>query len=52
MKEFGDDAAPLAAKRADAMLELGDTDGFTTWLKVVKANETLNRGPADGEKIN
>ena len=43
MKEFGDEAVSLASKRADAMLHQGDTDGFTTWLKVVKAIETLQR---------
>ena len=43
MKEFGDEAVSLASKRADAMLHQGDTDGFTTWLKVVKAIETLRR---------
>jgi hypothetical protein len=53
MKEYGHEAVFLATKRADAMLEQGDTEGFTTWLKVVKAIETLQRkGPAEDETVN
>jgi hypothetical protein len=53
MQEYGDQAVFLASKRADAMLDQGDPDGFTVWLKVVKAIETLQRkGPGDGEAVN
>jgi hypothetical protein len=53
VKEYGNEAVLLASKRADAMLAQGDTDGFTAWLKVVKAIETLQRkGPGDGEAVN
>ena len=53
VKEYGDEAVFLASKRADAMLDQGDTDGFTVWLKVVKTIETLQRkGPAEGEAVN
>lgn len=47
IEEHGDEAVSLASKRADAMLAQSDTDGFTAWLQVVKAIETLQRkGPA------
>jgi hypothetical protein len=35
------------------LLDHGDTDGFTTWLKIVKAIETLQRkGPPESEVVN
>ena len=53
MKECREEAVFVASKRADAMLEQGNTEGVTTWLKVVKAIETLQRkGPAAGEAVN
>lgn len=53
IEEHGEDAASLAAKRADALLAQSDTDGFTTWLKVVKAIETLQpKGPPEGGAVN
>jgi hypothetical protein len=53
VKDYGDEAVFLASQRADASLDQGDTDGFTAWLKVVKAIETLQRkGPPEGEALN
>jgi hypothetical protein len=53
MKEYGEEASYLASKRADAMLEQRDPEGYTAWLKVVKAIETLrSRGPAERESVN
>jgi hypothetical protein len=53
VKEYGDEAVFLASERADALLDQGDMDGFTEWLKVVKAIETLQRkGPPEGEAVN
>lgn len=53
VKEYGDEAVFLASQRADAMLDQGDTDGFTAWLKIVKAIETLQRKrPPEGEVLN
>jgi hypothetical protein len=53
IKEYGGEAVSLANKRADAMLMEADPDGFTTWLKVVKAIETLQRkGPVEGDAVN
>jgi hypothetical protein len=47
---FGPNAS---SQRADVLLDQGDTDGFTAWLKVVKAIETLQRkGPPEGEALN
>ena len=43
----------FAPARYDALLDQGDTDGFTVCLKVVKAIETLQRkGPPEGEAVN
>ena len=54
VKEYGVEQAPLmAAKRADAMLELGDVDGQRTWKAVLRAVQELTRterGP--GELVN
>ena len=53
VKECGDEAVFRASQRADALLDQGDTDGFTAWLKIVKAIETLQRkGPPEGEAVN
>lgn len=43
MREHGDEALYLAKKRADDLLNQGDTEGFIAWLKVVNAIETLRR---------
>jgi hypothetical protein len=54
VKEYGAEQAPLmAAKRADALLELGDADGQRMWKAVLRAVEELTRterGP--GERVN
>jgi hypothetical protein len=54
MKEYGVEQAPLmAAKRAEAMLELGDVDGQRMWKAVLRAVQELTRierGP--GELVN
>ena len=35
------DTSPLAAMKADAMLDKGDLDGQRVWLRILKAIETL-----------
>jgi hypothetical protein len=54
VKEYGAEQAPLmAAKRADALLELGDLEGQRTWKTVLRAVQELTRterGP--GERVN
>ena len=53
IKDYGEEAVFLASKRADALLDLGDAEGFAVWLKVVKAIDMLERqGHAEGETIN
>ena len=53
VKECGVEAGCRASQRADALLDQGDTDGFTVWLKVAKAIETLQRkGSPEGEVVN
>ena len=48
-----DEAVFRASRRADALLDQGDTDGFTAWLRIVRAIETLQRkGPPEGEALN
>jgi hypothetical protein len=54
VKEYGAEQAPLmAAKRADAMFELGDVDGQRVWKAVLRAVQELTRtqrGP--DERVN
>jgi hypothetical protein len=53
VKECGVEAVFRASQRADALLDQGDMDGFTVWLKIVKAIETLQRkGQPEGEALN
>jgi hypothetical protein len=43
----------MAAKRADALLELGDGDGQRVWKGVLRAVEELVRAePSAGERVN
>ena len=41
VKQHGDEALIEAAMHADAMLERGDLDGRTVWLRILKAVEAL-----------
>jgi hypothetical protein len=44
VKEYGSEQAPLmAARRADALLELGDVDGQRVWKGVLRAVPELLR---------
>jgi hypothetical protein len=54
VKECGAEEAPLiAAKCADALLELGDLEGQRTWKAVLRAVEQLTRTePRPGERVN
>ncbi len=47
----GEDAPSLAAMRADELMETGDMDGRTVWLRIVKAIEELlsEERPDDAE---
>ncbi len=42
-----------AAKRADAVLEAGDLDGYAVWNRVTKAVDELQRAePDSGMQVN
>jgi hypothetical protein len=44
VKEYGAEQVPLmAAKRADALLDLGDTDGQRVWKAILRAVQELTR---------
>jgi hypothetical protein len=53
VKEYGDDAPLLAARRCDALLANGDVDGERVWKSILRAVEELQRTERkDGEPIN
>jgi hypothetical protein len=54
VKEYGAEQAPLmAAKRADALLDLGDIDGQCVWKAVLRAvNELIRPDRKPGEQVN
>ena len=39
VKRHGEDAPNHAAKRADAMLEKGNLDGYAVWKRILRAAE-------------
>jgi hypothetical protein len=52
-RQFGVDAAVIAATRADALLEQGDIDGFNAWKNIVlRINELERQRPKSGETLN
>jgi hypothetical protein len=54
VKEYGAEQAPLmAAKRADALLDLGDVDGQRVWRAVLRAvQELIRQERKAGERLN
>jgi len=53
IKEYGEEASLIAAKRADALLAQGETEGFAVWTRVVAAIADLERNePREGESLN
>ncbi len=46
--QHGDQAAPQAAMRSDALLDAGDRDGAATWRKIIAAIDVLQATEADG----
>ena len=53
IREHGEDAAPEAAQRADAMLEKGSVDGQRVWKRVLAAVREIQRQePREGEAVN
>ncbi len=48
IKQYGQDAPIHAAIRADAMLEVGDLDGYAVWKRILRAvGELQGVNPAD-----
>jgi hypothetical protein len=54
VREYGPEQAPLmAAKRADALLGLGDADGQRVWKAILRAvQELVRHGRKPGERVN
>ncbi len=48
-----DDAALVAAQRADELVASGDKDGHAIWKAILEAVLELRRGePREGERVN
>jgi len=43
LKRYGGEAVFIAARRADALLDQGDTQGCSAWLRIAKAITELER---------
>jgi hypothetical protein len=53
VKEYGDEAALMAARRCDALLADGDLDGERVWKSILRAVKELRRTERkDGEWVN
>lgn len=53
VKQYPEDAGLVAARRADALLDQGDVDGFHVWKRIVDAiAELLRTKPTQGESLN
>jgi hypothetical protein len=53
VKEYGDEAPLLAARRCDALLASGDVDGQRVWKGILRAVEQLRRTERkDDERVN
>jgi hypothetical protein len=46
MKRYGDEAVFIATKRADALLDQGDMQGCSAWVRIAKAIADLERKAA------
>jgi hypothetical protein len=53
VKRHGDDAALVAARRADELLAATDFEGCRIWNRILEAVAELTRTtPAEGERVN
>ena len=52
IRRFGGDAKLEAGIRADAMLDAGDLKGASTWRKVLRAIDDLQRTRRTDESVN
>ena len=52
LKRYGAEAVFIATKRADALLDQGDVQGSSAWVRIAKAITDLERRtPNVGEKV-
>lgn len=51
LREYGDDAPIIAARRADALLAQGDIEGRAVWLGVIRAINGLRRDRRPGDTV-
>ncbi len=52
VKQHGEDAPIEAAMQADAMLEVGDLDGYAVWKRILRAvGELQGMAPPSGEAV-
>jgi hypothetical protein len=53
LKRYGAEAVFIASRRADALLEQGDTQGCSAWVRITRAITDLERKkPRGGEALN
>ena len=53
LKRYGDDATGFAARHAERLSGLGDTEGSLAWTRILRAIEALRREtPAADETVN
>ena len=53
VKRYRGEAVFIAAKRADALLDLGDPEGCSAWIRIARAITELERQkPRSGERVN
>lgn len=51
IKLYGENAMLMAAQRADALLEQGDTEGFFAWKRVARAIDDLERRQRRSDEV-
>ena len=51
MKRYHTEAVLIATKRAEALLEQSDREGFLTWIRIAKAITDLERKSASNREM-
>ena len=52
LKRYGAEAVSIASKRADALLDQGDVQGCSAWVRIAKAITDLERKAAGkGDRV-
>jgi len=52
IKDYGEDASWMAARRADMFLDDGNMEAFRIWTQIFCAIDDLERAPSNGDTIN